>query len=68
MFRDKVGHVIEPGMLVVKPKTSGRSALLEIRTVREIRDGKLYLDDSHVAIQYPGRLLVINELKERLGK
>jgi hypothetical protein len=65
-LRDHVGHVIEEGMLVVKPRSLGSSAALEIRTVREIKKGKIYLDDSNSPIIYPGRLLVINELKDRI--
>lgn len=64
-LRDKVGHIIEEGMLVVKPYTSGRSAMLELREVH-IRNGNIYLDDSKVPIQYPERLLVVEDIRHRL--
>ena len=49
----KVGHV------VVKPAMSGRSAIPEVRRVKRITDGKIYLDESKVPINYSGRLVII---------
>lgn len=71
---DLTGRPIEPGMWLAKAFTSGRSCNLEIRKVREVRtvvskdwDGKkivsqprVFLDDSKVPVQYPGRCLIVD--------
>lgn len=71
---DLTGRPIEPGMWLVKTYQSGRSCNLEIRQVREVRtvmskqwDGstvetppRVFLDDSKVPIQYPGRCLIVD--------
>lgn len=63
---DLTGRPIEPGMWLVKTFQSGRSCNLEIRQVREVRQvhaGKLarvFLDDSRVPIEYPGRCLIVD--------
>ena len=72
--RDLTGCPIEPGVWLARAYTSGRSCNLEIRQVREVRtvtsrdwDGKkvvsqprVFLDDSKVPIQYPGRCLIVD--------
>lgn len=72
--RDMTGREIKPGMWLVKTFQSGRSCNLEIRCVREVRtvmskqwDGtrvetapRVFLDDSKVPVQYPGRCLIID--------
>ena len=63
---DMTGRPIEPGMWLVKTYQSGRSCNLEIRQVREVRTAvngdrlRVYLDDSRVPIEYPGRCLIID--------
>lgn len=47
------------GQKILRAITSGRTALLEQRTVSRIENGKLYLDDSKVAIIYPNRLWIL---------
>jgi hypothetical protein len=59
--RDHFERIIEVGMTVVKPAMSGRSAIPEIRKVTSIKNGKIYLDESRVAINYSGRLVVIDK-------
>jgi len=49
----------EVGQTVLRAITAGRSALLETRIVTRIEGGKLYLDNSKVAIQYPNRLWIL---------
>ena len=63
---DMTGRPIEPGMWLVKTYQSGRSCNLEIRQVRDVRqtrqDGprRVFLDDSRVPIEYPGRCLIVD--------
>lgn len=59
---DAFGREIKAGDKVARACTSGRAVNLEFATVREIKNGKVYLDISKVPINYPGRLLVINEI------
>lgn len=61
-LKDHLGQTYQVGDRVVKPATSGRSAVLEIRTVAKIEGGKIWLDNSHVPLNYPGRCLIINNL------
>lgn len=60
-MKDKFGVEIKVGDTILKPLILGRSPFIDKRIVREIRDGKLYLDDSKVAIRYPERLVVFNK-------
>lgn len=62
---DMLDKTFKVGDRVARAYTSGRSANLELRTVTKIADGKLWLDNSHVPINYPGRLLIITGLTER---
>lgn len=48
------------GQTVLKPCTSGRSAFIEQRTVARIENGRLFLNDSNVAIKCPERLWVLD--------
>lgn len=62
-LKDARGIPIKAGDKIVRPITSsGRSTNLEFATVREIKDGRIYLDTSKVPIQFPGRMLIINKL------
>jgi hypothetical protein len=47
------------GQRVLRAVNSGRTALLEQRTVERIENGKLYLNDSKVAIIYPRRIWIL---------
>lgn len=49
---------------VVKAVSSGRAVNIEIATVTRIENGKMYLDNSKVAINFPGRLLIVTKLFE----
>lgn len=73
---DMTGRGINPGDWLVKTYQSGRSCNMEIRQVREVRPvaerrlqswetdldrtPRVFLDDSKVPIQYPGRTLVVD--------
>lgn len=63
---DMTGRPIQPGMWLVKTYQSGRSCNLEIRQVREVRKAvngdriRVFLDDSRVPIEYPGRCLIVD--------
>jgi type IV secretory pathway VirB9-like protein len=39
----------------------GRTPLLEIATVTDIRDGRVYLDGSKVALRFPDRIMIKND-------
>jgi hypothetical protein len=58
------GVEIKIGDVVLKPTMLGRSPIIEERKVSDIRNGKIYLDESKVAIQYPDRLVVFNSEEE----
>ena len=59
---DMLGLEFNLGDRVVRAYTSGRAVNLEVLSVTQIKNGKLYLGDSKVPVNYPGRLLIINEL------
>lgn len=62
MMKDKLGFAFTEGCKVARAVSRGRSSVdLDICTVTRIENGKLYLDDSKVAIKYPGRLLIIEQ-------
>ena len=59
---DMRGQEFAVGDKVAKAYASGRSVNLSVATVARIEDGKMYLDDSHVAIRFPGRLLIVTKV------
>jgi hypothetical protein len=63
-LRDHFGRPLQIGQTVVKPTMSGRSAVPEIRTVAQFKNGKVYLDDSKVPINYSGRLVILEAPEE----
>lgn len=61
-MKDKLGFAFNEGCKVARAVSRGRSSVdLEICTVTRIEDGKLYLDNSKVAIKFPNRLLIIDQ-------
>lgn len=58
-LKDMTGREFKPGDWVCKSYKSGQCTNLEIRKVREIKDGKLYLSESRVPVVYPGRMLIL---------
>lgn len=57
-MKDMFGNDLLVGDVVLKPESIGRSPMITKRTVTKIDGGKLYLDNSKVAIIYPSRLVL----------
>lgn len=64
---DMRGESFKIGDRVARAYTSGRASNLMISVVTNIKEaeGKIYLDDSKVAINYPGRLLIVSVLYDK---
>lgn len=61
MIVDFFCRVFVEGDLVVRAQIAGSAGpYLAFQRVREIRDGKLYLDDSKVPVRYPARLVIVH--------
>lgn len=63
-LKDLRGISYVVGDYVAKADISGRSANLRVSKVTRIENGSMYLDDSKVAIRYPGRMLIVTKLYE----
>jgi hypothetical protein len=59
---DMRGNPFTVGDKVARAYTSGRAVNLQISEVTRIVLDKIYLDDSKVSINYPGRLLIVSPL------
>ena len=59
---DMRGQEFVVGDKVAKAYASGRSVNLSVATVTRIENGQMYLDGSHVAIRFPGRLLIVTKV------
>jgi hypothetical protein len=59
---DTLGKPLNVGDKVVRGVSFGRSSGFEFTTIREIKNGKVYLAGSKVALNYPSRLLIVNDL------
>jgi hypothetical protein len=57
-MKDMKGFAFHIGCKIVRAVGDGR---LSICTVTRIEDGKIYLDNSKIAIRYPKRLLIIEQ-------
>lgn len=64
-LRDMRGQAFVVGDRVAKAYQSGRSCNLLVGTVTRIENGKMYMDNSKVAINFPGRLLIVTKLYEK---
>ena len=58
-MKDLMGFSFTLGCKVARPVLFGKSPIIEICTVTRIENGKLYLDNSKVAMKIPNRLLII---------
>lgn len=58
---DMRGSTFYEGCTVARAVSSGNTPYIYICEVREIRDGRLYLNDSKQPLRYPGRLLIIDK-------
>ncbi len=58
-MQDAVGKVFDIGDTVVRAVTlgSGSAVKVSLSKVTDIREGKIYLDDSKIGVRYPCRLL-----------
>jgi hypothetical protein len=60
---DLMGIPLQVGDKVARATAYGGSgASISICEITKIKDNKVYLDNSHVALHYPGLLLVVNKL------
>lgn len=50
------------GDMVIRAESVRSSGYLRLSVVTKIDNGKMYLDDSKVAIRFPGRLLIVTKL------
>lgn len=67
-LHDHLGKELKVGQLVAKPTVVGRSAILELRRVKNIKKGRVYLDPGHnygydQPLKYSGRVLIVEEAK-----
>ncbi len=61
MINDMKGTEIQVGDSIVKPYTSGRSAMIEICKVTKIdEEGRMFLDNRKQHVRCPWRCLVID--------
>jgi hypothetical protein len=59
---DALGKPLSVGDLVLRSVTFGRAAGFEFTKIREIKNGRVYLASSKVPLNYPSRLLIVNDL------
>lgn len=59
---DMLGRAFQLGDTYAKATTCGRAVNLELCTVTRLEDGKVYGAGSKVAIRFPGRCLIVNEV------
>jgi hypothetical protein len=59
---DALGKPLTVGDLVLRSVTFGRAAGFEFTKIREIKNGKVYLASSKVPLNYPSRLLIVNDM------
>ena len=55
------GSTFHEGCTVARATVSGNTPYIDICKVREIRDGRIYLNDSKQPLRYPNRLLIIDK-------
>lgn len=66
-LKDKLGRKFKVGDKIVRGiKMGSRAVTLQISEVTNLTEDKMYLDDSHVAIVYPGRLMIVTSIIEGL--
>lgn len=61
-LKDMRGIEFKVGDVVARAQKSGQAVNIEIVDVTRIEDGKLYVNNSKVKVNFPGRLLIVNEL------
>ena len=61
-LKDMCGNPFEIGDIVIKAYTSGRCTNLELCKITSIHNGeKMYLNESKVAVKFPGRCFNVSK-------
>jgi formylmethanofuran dehydrogenase subunit D len=60
--KDMRGVDIRVGDRVVRGSSSGRAVSIQVVEIGRVEDGKVYVVGSKVKINFPGRLLIVNDL------
>lgn len=60
---DMRGTPFRVGQLVAKAVTFGRAVNIELREVTRIENGKMYLGGSKVAVRFPQRCVVVEDVQ-----
>ena len=60
-MKDMFGQEFEVGQVVYRARLHGKTPSIEQSKVTRIECGKLYLDGSRVAINFPERLVITKE-------
>lgn len=61
-LKDMRGRNFQVGDKVARASIVGRSGEVEIVEVTRIEDGKMYMGGSKVAVRFPSRMLIVNEI------
>lgn len=62
VLTDMRGRTYAVGDKVARARVSDRSGAVEIVEVTRIEDGKMYMGGSKVAVRFPNRMLIVNEI------
>ena len=62
-MKDMHGYAFNEGCKVARAVLWGKSPMIEICEVTQIKNGKLYLDDSKQPMKFPERLLIVEQDK-----
>ena len=62
--KDMLGREFKVGDKAARAKTSGRAVNIEVVDITRVEDDKVYCAGSKVAVNFPGRLLIVNAVYE----
>jgi hypothetical protein len=62
-MKDMHGFAFNEGCKVARAVLWGKSPMIEICEVTQIKNGRLYLDDSKQPMKFPERLLIVEQDK-----
>lgn len=62
-MKDMHGFAFNEGCKVARAVLWGKSPMIEICEVTQIKNGKLYLDNSKQPMKFPERLLIVEQDK-----
>lgn len=60
-MKDMKGYAFNIGCKVARATLWGKSPIITICEVTDIKDGRIYLDNSKQPIRFPERLLIIEQ-------